>query len=390
MSAIKAVFVSNYSPGHATGGSQCTLAMLQAVSAVHESRVDYLGPAFMAPKASLGVEIANESIAKSRPFSRKALGLINGLHVDRTSPLIDQILDEHDPSGTIVYASGDECGKTVCTSVRRGFRTVYLPHNYPIDWLKARKMGLNGHTRGKLVNYWSKRAFAEATVALTLTKEDRASFEKALGAHRQKPTFSDMYFGYKDPNSLSKWSAPSENRDFRVLIATTLALPENEEGVIEILDHAWPKISHNGQAHLDIAGSAPSAHLEARVQAAGNRVSLSGSPSTTAMEDLFSRASVTIASTRKGSGIKLRVADSLRRGLPVITTRHCAIGYDDVSTRVLRVYETAGEAVRHLQDLMSENRDALAELAIKEYDRLFSYDSGVNKIARVRDAALNA
>src|SRR5688500_12512269 len=81
-----ALFISSLSPGYIAGGSQCTLAFLQAVSELHGGRVEYLGPPWLQSDAGYGVEVTAVHEVGDRSALAKAWHLLRGDSIDRVSP----------------------------------------------------------------------------------------------------------------------------------------------------------------------------------------------------------------------------------------------------------------------------------------------------------------
>ena len=98
------------------------------------------------------------------------------------------------------------------------------------------------------------------------------------------------------------------------------------------------------------------------------------------MEEIYRNSDICVASTFEGSGIKLRVAESLRRELPVVSTEHCARGYSRISGQVLRVFHNESEAIAHLEELAACDREQLRAICRSEYQRLLSFEAGVERL----------
>lgn len=376
----RALFFSSLSPGYIAGGSQCTLAFLQAVSDMHGGRLRYVGPAYLEDSPHDELDRIDARFVPNRSAAAKLWDVATRLSVDRTGPIAEQELSAQDPSDCVVYVNGEAAAQCARIAAARGFRTIFIPHNYPDEYAAARQSGIAERFRTRLVQHHALRAFAAASVTLTLTRQDLERFQAAHSGPPHGRGRPDMYFGYRAPEQAFDPQDMANDRPFNILLNTNFGLAENERGVLEFLEAIWPQVADSIPARLILAGRAPGETLKSVVAGLGERVTLFERPDHDEMAAIFARASVSVASTREGSGIKLRVAEALRRGLPVVTTEHCARGYEGVSPDVVRVYETPGDAVSAVLDIYAA-RAELGILARAEYQRLFSYEAGVAKMA---------
>jgi hypothetical protein len=211
-----------------------------------------------------------------------------------------------------------------------------------------------------------------ADLRLCLTEHDRLAYERATGTSGAAE--GNMYFGYPMPPQ----PLVATPQTFTVLVNTNMASRENEDGVMFFLDHVWSHISGREGWRLILAGRYPSARIKGRAAQFGN-VEVISRPEPEQMEALFARSSVCVAASQTGSGIKLRVAEALRRGLPVVSSVHCSRGYEQVSPAVMRIYGSPEDCLQHLRSLAAEDLDVLRPHCTSEYERHFSFSVGVSK-----------
>ena len=231
-----------------------------------------------------------------------------------------------------------------------------------------------------LCHFWALKAYKRSHLVLTLTDEDQKSFEAAAGWLKEGKSYSSMYFGYRDTSSSDKKCRPSSARKLTVLIAANFWVPENERSALKFLEAVWPKVRQAIAAELIFAGSSPTAAFTRRIASAGSGVRLCASPTHHEMERIYSEAFVSVATAVNGSGIKLRVAESLRRRTPVVSTRHSARGYDGVAPAVLRIYETPQEAAEQICGLVKAAPETIGQQCEAEYRRLFSFEAGLKRM----------
>jgi glycosyltransferase involved in cell wall biosynthesis len=352
------------------------LSLLAAVSEIHAGRVAYVGPPFLEPRPAVPLE--STVWVGPRGVLSKVWGVATRQYVDRTTPVAVKYLESQPCTGAraIVYVNGDAVGRVVSAARRLGHRVVFMPHNFAPEYLDLERQR---HVRRWISQIGADAAlegYRDASLRLCLTQQDVDAYEHATGA--SDASRGDMYFGYPLPVKVQT-TFPSR---FTVLVNTNLAIPQAEEGVLFFLDEVWPLIPERERWKLVLAGRHPTPGILARASKLRN-AEVVAQPGPDRMEQVFSQASVCVATSRSGSGIKLRVAEALRRGLPVVCSDHCSRGYDQISRDVLRIYRSASECAAALAELSRADLRKLRSLCLNEYDRHLSFPVGV---ARMRTA----
>jgi glycosyltransferase involved in cell wall biosynthesis len=118
--------------------------------------------------------------------------------------------------------------------------------------------------------------------------------------------------------------APSAPATPTALFTGAMWRRENADGAMWFLEHVWPEVRTKVRdARLVLAGAGPSVDLQARADGAGN-VEVTGE-----VADLlpyYLQASVFVAPIFVGGGLKFKVAQAMRCGLPVIGTPNAVQG----------------------------------------------------------------
>jgi glycosyltransferase involved in cell wall biosynthesis len=108
------------------------------------------------------------------------------------------------------------------------------------------------------------------------------------------------------------------------LFAGAMFRRENADGAAWFLEHVWPRVrARSPQAQLVLAGAGPAPSLRAAAEEAGG-VQVTGE-----VPDLlpyYARASLFVSPMFVGGGLKFKVAQALRCGLPVVATPNAAQG----------------------------------------------------------------
>jgi hypothetical protein len=225
-------------------------------------------------------------------------------------------------------------------------------------------------------------AFAWSSVSIFLSDFDaglmlRRSRQAVPGARLVRSGFFSPRPQVADPGPVPL----PVGRD--LLIACHLGVEQNIPGIVRFLERSWPLVRDGAGldvGRLYIAGAHPAQRIVDAVRGQAG-VSLVGNPSEQEMRRLLSSSVACVSTIDAGSGIKVRVSESLREGRPVIGTPHSFIGYESIDRRVLMEAD-AGELHGPIQRLL--RRDDVAELCVlarREFDAKLSYDAGAVRMA---------
>jgi len=116
-------------------------------------------------------------------------------------------------------------------------------------------------------------------------------------------------------------------------------------GILAFLAECWPSLQALGVG-LVVAGRNPRPILKRAVLAAG-AVLVENPPS---MEEIIRDARLVLVPDVGGAGMKLRVAEALSLGVPVVGTREGLFGYEEANEfgRVVPSIATMADAVREI------------------------------------------
>ena len=375
-----ALLISALEPGYTGGGALCTLAYLQALSIIHENELIYIGPEFDKNLYFPG-KIKNTIFVPKRNALSKLNTLVQLKSADRLSPFIEKTVLALNRNFEIVYINDERAGRFAALPLFKNKRKVTIFHNYRADYQKYKQNGLN--PLRKLANQINVKnsniGYDYSDFRIFLTEHDRKQYYKLIqNRHLDEKSFGYGYFGtYGEDGGLER---RIEN-GFNITINASLGRGHNVDSILNFLEHFWPQVvDKNNLAKLTIAGRTPNFELEKAVQKVSN-VSLVPNPSVEEMENIFSKTTVSVCTNTDGSGIKLRVTEALRRGIPVVCSQHCAIGYENIDPKILKVYANKDECVANLFSFFKEDiHSTVSEHCIQEYQAKLSFESGIKKL----------
>jgi len=112
-----------------------------------------------------------------------------------------------------------------------------------------------------------------------------------------------------------------------LIVVAGFAHRPNVEGALWFVEHVWPTLraAHPGLT-LSLVGSNPPPEI---LKLASRDIRVTGYVSDAELEKIYAEARVSIAPLLTGAGMKGKVAEALRMGLPVVTTSIGAQGFGD-------------------------------------------------------------
>ena len=238
-------------------------------------------------------------------------GVVSGMLRERS---YDQVVFDHNAiAGSLV---------TRCREV--GARTIVINHNCEVEYFGDNVHGMKRRVLLPVVRRNERRSYLECDVNIFLTSEDRDMFAGIYGRSRTKAVVGGCFLPRGE-----EINAPAERRSeatgrhrLTAVISGTIGNVQNMDGINFFLDELYPMLP----ADIDvvITGQRPPEGFTDRLKKY-NRVTLVPNP-----DDILSvvrDADIFLCPTRTGGGMKLRVIDGLRCGLPVIVHDISARGY---------------------------------------------------------------
>ena len=166
----------------------------------------------------------------------------------------------------------------------------------------------------------------------------------------------------------------------RYILTGNLSVRQNIDSFRTWMQEGWPVLLETDpEAVLTVAGRDPDPEVEALCRGE-ERIRLVPSPPD--MEPLLREADIYLCPADNGSGIKLRVMDGLRQGLPVVAHRKAARGYEPFVGKGLFLYDDAQTLRRALRAAaVPVDRAGM----IRAYQSLFSFEAGVKRLSALLD-----
>ena len=169
-----------------------------------------------------------------------------------------------------------------------------------------------------------------------------------------------------------------------IVFVGSLNYESNVRAVINFIDNVWIKyFNNNTKLNLIIAGSNPTKDIEERVKRLDNCIIHKNFKT---LEDIIPKHSLMIAPIEKGAGMKVKVAETLSMGLPIVASDEALVGYElalenCINNSIMRA-NSDNEYVNAINDIEVENK--------KLFDKYYSYNVSRNKIAKLCQYIINS
>lgn len=259
-----------------------------------------------------------------------------------------------------------------------GCKVITIHHNYQVEYTRDNEKGLIG----KILLFWiekcERESVSKSDLNLTLTEDDKRLLHKHYDSNRKASIKVLGTYEYKrrEPICINN-RIPCINNRFRFVITGSLASIQTYESLYLWFNKYLPILKEMCPAHtLTLAGRSPSEHLKKLCNSLGVKII----PSPQSMETVLLDADYYICPIELGGGLKLRIMDGLKAGLPVLTHDVSLRGYEIFHDKFVYAYH---DQISFAQSLSKMLLNQVSSLDIqKEYLKIFSFDSGVNRIKK--------
>lgn len=375
----KILFVTLHYLDGIGGGTFATRAYINAFTELFNGNLTLLYPASL----NHGIEGINSRV-KSIPIYDNAPRWIKGIkllvgNVHRFSRIIKEIL-ETEKFDIVVFDNSRVSYKMIDLVHKYGAKVITIHHNCELEYNRDNSSSL----LKPILLYWTKKYESEAVkksdLSFVLTPEDKTLLiEKySLDDFVYEKIQILGVFEYELCNlpEIKGDSAPHSINNF--IITGNLGAIQSNNSLIKWINEYYHSLKLNfPNANLTIAGKNPSEDLKQLCKKLN--IELFSSP--ISMTPFLEKADCYICPIALGGGLKLRLMDGLKHGLPVITHSVSARGYHDFielgNVIPYNSMESFEKACKHLQNI-TYNKKNIQRL----YSNIFSFQSGCERLLR--------
>ena len=384
---MKVLFITHHSLDDNSGGSFASRAYINAFSEIADSCM------LLYPDEGISVAkfINKKCILKGIKYDRSNVGKVIDYYRGRihryTEVLIPQI---HEFNPDIVVFDNSRTSAGMLKRIKKpGLKIITIHHNYEIEYYRGTKQFIAWRYP---FMYYMKEAESTAVLFsdlnLTLTEQDKSLLQKNYDPLKTKKieklgSFESASFP-PSKNTNDKNKILTIKPDLCFAITGTLSSYQTEVSVMPFLENEYPELLKLlPDSKLIIAGHHPSNKMK-NACAKYPSVRLIADPED--MEKIMIQADVYICPTCVGGGLKLRIMDGLKAGMPVLTHAVSARGYDEFcKANIMFVYDSKESFRESMNKLLIElNKGDLNNVLIKNlYNSEFSFESGVKRLKEI-------
>ena len=275
----------------------------------------------------------------------------------------------------MIVFQNSKCSSRLIRKAREtGARTVVIHDNYEWEYTRDNTPFLLRPILLPAVVRTERDAVREADVNLALTPADA---DLLLGRYGMGMKGRMELLGAFEYRSLD--DCPTTEVEEPVFAITgNLGAQQTLDSLIPWLKEYYPLLRKEvPESRLIVAGKDAGMELKRLLDRPG--IEFVDTPPD--MADVLNRARYYICPVKCGGGVKLRVMDGLRTGMPVLVHRVSARGYESLEGISLFVYDTPDSFVKALREMLDCPGGAV--LRQEAYKARFSFEAGVKRLRKI-------
>ena len=279
-----------------------------------------------------------------------------------------------------IFDHNSIAGPLVGLCKKLGVRTIVINHNCEAEYYRDNYDWLHQMLFHRHVKRTERQSYLGCNYNIFLTEEDRELFGQLYGHSETQSIVTGCFEFKRNGNNNGNGdgndnSGPNGNEKLKLVISGTIGNVQNMDGIQfflkELLDCA-PKT-----AEVVIAGKNPPEELTKQIDEMNKSgryatVSLIANPAN--ITEIVNGCDIFVCPTRLGGGLKLRVMDGLRAGLPVIAHKVSARGYSEFEKHgFLWAFDSKQEFAAALSEVIQLirskglNRNDIQDFANKQF-----------------------
>lgn len=370
------LYICYHNPfGTKGGGSLASHAYLRAFGEFFKGELDIICSSSVESEKTDDIECKNVLYVPERSRKEKWKSVFTG-YMNRYVPYTKKWLKEHPQKyDYVVFDHSNISGALVGHVKALGIKTITIHHNYEKEYFSDNNHGLYKLLFLHHVVRWERIAYRYSDLNLFLTRQDMAMFRRVYGLEQGR-SFVGGAFEYKNYSAPQVYSRLEKELTF--VITGSLSNYQTTDAVGYFFSELYRYLPDD--CRVIIAGRNPTKKV---LDLCGMYKNVRVIPNPVDMDEVVSQADIYICATRIGGGLKLRVMDGLKNGIPVITHACSARGFDAFENEpVFKVFDSPKEFESGLKDLIAlcESGDYGKERIKEIYRNHFSFESGLERL----------
>lgn len=280
---------------------------------------------------------------------------------------------------TVVFDTSNVTWKLIDIAHKHHAKVITIHHNFQMEYDRDNSNVL----LRPIILHWTKcrerESVLKSDLNLTITKQDKELLQTFYDRESKSRIEVLGCFEYEESTYRIINEDYSSKSNSNFVITGNLSAVQTEKSLLPWLNDYYPILKELvPDATLTIAGKNPSAHIISLCRVLGITII----PSPESITPIMEKADYYICPTCLGGGLKLRVMDGLRHGLPVLSHSVSARGYDVFKDNgVLFSYEdkaSFAEAIKEITEI-KKTEEGIANL----YSNEFAFEVGVARLENI-------
>lgn len=278
------------------------------------------------------------------------------------------IFDHNSIAGSLV----DDCRKA-------GIKTIVLNHNCEQEYFRDNNSRMKNLLLLPVVRRNERHSYKECDYNIFLTEEDKTMFKKLYGSSETTSIVGGCFLRKGEKINVED-GRPFDKENPKIVISGTMGNVQNLDGINYFLDELYRFVPEN--MSIVLTGRNPSVELKEK-GAQYNNIRIIENPEN--ILDIVGQCDIFVCPTRLGGGMKLRIIDGLRCGLPVIAHKVSARGYTHfMKNGIVRQFESPEGFKDCLEKTLADIKSKRLDMhKIKsEADIFFSFNTALERIKK--------
>lgn len=372
---MRALFITISNPFGIGGGDYATHAYLAAISEICNGNVDV----FLREGITIDDSIkANFFCVPQRSLLSRITSIFNG-QLHRNVKDVRKRLAQGVKYDFCVFNSSRVTTGLIEQVKSLGIKIITIHHNVDREYILGNTPNLLRRVLlASLVVKAERNAYLLSDCNLFLTQQDMQAFHRYYGECKT----SEHLLGVFEFKELPEWHhKEADISQLTFAITGSLDQMQGIDGVRHFLLELYQYLPQG--AKLIVSGKNPTQEI-IKLCSCHNNIELIANPDN--MDEVINNADIYICPTRLGGGLKLRIMDGLRLGLPVISHTCSARGYDAfIACGGLTAYTTNEEFAASMALLLQKIKAGTINRSVirQNYEEIFSYSTGVAKMKSI-------
>lgn len=318
---------------------------------------------------------------KQRSKLSKVLTPING-QLHRHYHKAVQLMKEN-KYDICIFDENGIAGSLVKEGHKHGMKTIVINHNCQYEYSRDNMTSLLEKLLIlPVVVRCERKSYKLCDYNIFLTEEDQIIFENRYGRSNTKGIVGGCFYPKDFDLSSNQEIKPFRKEHLKMVISGTMGNVQNMDGINYFLDDLLPCVPESIQ--IVLAGKNPPASLIEKVMTMEPRVTLIPNPKD--IDTIVRDCDIFLCPARLGGGMKLRVMDGFRNGLPVLAHAVSARGYRQFEKDgIMAEFNNSAQFAIELSKLLKKitNGDITKQGIIEKSSDCFSFANVLNRMSKV-------